>query len=325
MRTRSVRRAAWPSKALSLVAAAALPTLAGCPMAADLGDVSLRAGAAADSDASSDTMATDPASPDGAPARARCVEGRADCAGDGACATVLASDPAHCGRCGRACDGGSVCSRGECVARCDDGLVKCGQACVDTKAHPDHCGACDKPCAAPSRCEGGSCKACAPSCAGKRCGEPDGCDGLCQTGSCDAGQRCVQGSCICDAQSCAGCCRAGQCMTGQSASACGEGGAACRTCTTGTACDVGACVPYHVRCLGEDAGAGSIIKTCRAMCDVFQDAACVSGVLAAYPTGVGFLANDANCTPSTLLGQIATCDTTLFAAKGQSVACFCRD
>lgn len=321
----SARRVAWPSQALCALVAAAIPTLAGCPLAADLGDVSLRGAATDGGSSATDTTATEPSPRTDSGSAARCVEGRADCDGSGACATVLASDPSHCGRCERACDDGSVCSKGECVARCDDGLVKCGQACVDTTTHPDHCGTCDKPCAARDRCEGGTCKTCTPSCAGKRCGDPDGCDGLCQSGSCDAGQRCVQGACVCDAQSCAGCCRAGTCMTGESANACGEGGAACRTCTTGTACDVGACVPYHVRCLGEDSGAGSIVKTCRAMCDIFQDAGCVSGVLAAYPTGVGFLANDLNCTPASLLGQITSCDSTLFPAKGQSVGCFCKD
>lgn len=321
----SPRRVAWPSQALCALVATAIPTLAGCPMTADLGDVSLRGSATDGGSSATDTAATEPGPRTDSGSAARCVEGRADCDASGACATALASDPSHCGRCGRACEGATVCSKGECAASCGDGLVKCGQACVDTATHPDHCGACDKPCAAKDTCQGGSCRTCTPSCAGKRCGDSDGCDGICQAGSCDGGQRCVQGACICDPQSCAGCCRAGTCFVGDDPDSCGEGGASCRACARGTACEVGACVPYHVRCLAEDAGLGSLVKTCRAMCDIFQDAGCIGGVLGGLPSTVGFLASGATCSPALGLGQVATCDTVLFAAAGQSVGCFCKD
>lgn len=46
----------------------------------------------------------------------------------------------------------------------------------------------------------------------------------------------------CDASSCDGCCDAnGECQAGNQVSACGASGAACHTCVTGQACNLGAC------------------------------------------------------------------------------------
>src|SRR5690606_30706454 len=50
---------------------------------------------------------------DGAPVAA-CGPGEIECGGE----CVDASDPAHCGRCGHACDSGQSCDRGTCVSAC---------------------------------------------------------------------------------------------------------------------------------------------------------------------------------------------------------------
>lgn len=62
-----------------------------------------------------------------------------------------ASDPEHCGGCGRACAPGESCGGGACRASCSAPWVSCGGSCVDTQVDPDHCGGCGV------RCDTGVC------------------------------------------------------------------------------------------------------------------------------------------------------------------------
>ena len=49
-------------------------------------------------------------------------------------------DARHCGACGNACSGSSVCVRGVCTAgTCESAfLTTCGRSCVDTSRHPEN-------------------------------------------------------------------------------------------------------------------------------------------------------------------------------------------
>lgn len=81
-----------------------------------------------------------------------CGAGYADCNGklaDG-CETILASDPANCGKCGQVCGGAHAspsCSSGTCALKCDAGFGDCNLASADgceaDLAHDTkNCGAC---------------------------------------------------------------------------------------------------------------------------------------------------------------------------------------
>ncbi len=77
----------------------------------------------------------------------------------------LASDPAHCGACGRACvnpHGSTACFAGACRPVCAAGFATCGEAptagcLVDLASSPEHCGACATPCAPGRACAAGAC------------------------------------------------------------------------------------------------------------------------------------------------------------------------
>ncbi len=95
----------------------------------------------------------------------RCDSGRADCDGwsGNGCETDTASDPRSCGSCDAVCPDGEVCSKGECLPECEEGLTTCGGACVDLQSSALHCGACGSPCYSwvfanlIAVCEGGAC------------------------------------------------------------------------------------------------------------------------------------------------------------------------
>lgn len=66
-----------------------------------------------------------------------------------ACATgcvKLASDPANCGKCGKACLGAEVCTNSACVSACPAGKDPCNGTCFDLQVEPKHCGTCAVAC-----------------------------------------------------------------------------------------------------------------------------------------------------------------------------------
>ena len=139
-----------------------------------------------------------------------CRPGQYDC--DGTCVD-LTSDPAHCGRCDRACAPGEVCNEGACASTCTDGLTNCDGACVDLTSDPEHCGDCATACVRSEECRAGDC-VCVPDCTGRECGD-DGCGGSC--GSCGEGFTCLpDGRCSCSGTPCgAACCGTTQvCLSG---------------------------------------------------------------------------------------------------------------
>ncbi len=66
-------------------------------------------------------------------------------------------DPANCGECGNVCAAGLVCSDGECILNCGDGLTYCGGQCVSLDSHDWHCGGCGAECPHGTACSGGQC------------------------------------------------------------------------------------------------------------------------------------------------------------------------
>lgn len=158
----------------------------------------------------------------------------------GACVD-LASDAAHCGACGNACEAGFACTAGDCVCPpgspvcagignpndcggvecgptewCIGGRCECGPgfteldgACVDLASDPDHCGApgneCERGVCARGECVDGcpmGTRRCGDACV--RSSDPRHC-GECGR-ACDADQVCVRGDCReYDAASCLTC------------------------------------------------------------------------------------------------------------------------
>ncbi|WAS89945.1 hypothetical protein [Nannocystis punicea] len=158
-----------------------------------------------------------------------CSEGQCDDAGS-TCTTACGDptcpeDQVFCGgECvaeGTCCDGAcdparERCDGGEC--RCRDGLVRCGEACVDTRSDPRHCGECDNDCGDQGVCNNSKCV--------EGCG--DGrvdCDGACVVLAedplhCDAcGSPCA-GDQVCLAGDCRPYAYAGECLTCPCPSAC---------------------------------------------------------------------------------------------------------
>jgi len=102
----------------------------------------------------------------------------------------------------------------------------------------------------PGSCSSASCSGC---CLGSICMPGTGTSacgmGGAYCGTCQAGEICQGGTCIggqtCDATSCpSGCCdTTGTCQNGTTESACGTGGAACKTCdsSAGEVCTQGSC------------------------------------------------------------------------------------
>lgn len=137
----------------------------------------------------------------------------ADCLDDetvcgGACAN-LQNDRDNCGACGNACGDGLVCSFGQCVEGCDNGLVRCNDVCVDVTSDADNCMTCGNTCAAAQNqsCNNGVC-GCAPNeltCGGvctdpetsrDHCGATGDCLGANAGEVCALGSTCIGGECL---------------------------------------------------------------------------------------------------------------------------------
>ena len=107
-----------------------------------------------------------------------CPAGQQIC--DSTCVDVLSNND-HCGACGAACGGGSVCTGAEgCV--CPGGLTFCAGSCVDVQTDSSHCGACGNFCVIGAECSGAQCEG-GNATTSNRCGEttrllgnPLGCD-----------------------------------------------------------------------------------------------------------------------------------------------------
>jgi len=138
-----------------------------------------------------------------------CPDGQARC---GERCVALASDPEHCGVCGRACPSGA-CRQGGCVESdaCDEGITRCGARCVDTRTSAAHCGAC-----------------------GRDCARTPGSDGACAAGRC----RCAPGRADCDGDPANGC----ETSTDDDPAHCSACGARCDASHGVLACEAGACV-----------------------------------------------------------------------------------
>ncbi len=105
--------------------------------------------------------------PSGAKATAACTSGSClllcdagygDCndKGDDGCEVTLATDKAHCGKCGNACGPTDTCSGGEC--KCSGGGTKCPDGkCADLATDTAHCGSCTTACGANMVCSSGAC------------------------------------------------------------------------------------------------------------------------------------------------------------------------
>ncbi len=178
-------------------------------------------------------------------------------AGVGPCATVVcggrcvdtASDPAHCGGCGRPCGGATpACLGGSCscptAGRCGGG------ECVDAASDTDHCGSCDRRCGAAELCVAGLCvcrpgtKPCGGECLDLRadfancgaCGKPSGGGQACVGGACVSGSACASGLTSCPSSS------GVVCVDTETSNAhCGECG---RRCDATKACVAGDCREY---------------------------------------------------------------------------------
>ncbi|MEW5852118.1 MAG: hypothetical protein AB2A00_25240 [Myxococcota bacterium] len=133
----------------------------------------------------------------------------------------------HCGasgdclgtRAGTACGPDQRCVQGACESLCPEGLVRCGESCVDPLTNTDHCGAwgaCGNgsgsagvACPEGVPCSGGLCVACgcpdgqvmcggrciSPSSDEEHCGARDDCTGVNAGMVCLAGQQCINGQC----------------------------------------------------------------------------------------------------------------------------------
>ena len=81
-----------------------------------------------------------------------CALGFLDCetAEEDGCEVDGDNDPLHCGDCDSACDAGLVCSEGECLPTCPNGVEPCAGSCPDTTSDAGHCGGCDVVCSTES-------------------------------------------------------------------------------------------------------------------------------------------------------------------------------
>lgn len=121
-----------------------------------------------------------------------CPDGQIEC--EGGCVDPR-HDPAHCGRCGEACEAAEVCVDGGCVALCEEGKTRCEGACVDTRIDASHCGGCGLSCELGELCVASSCERVCP-------GGQVVCDGVCVDplvtcgcAGCPPGQVCEGGRC----------------------------------------------------------------------------------------------------------------------------------
>jgi hypothetical protein len=167
---------------------------------------------------------------------------------DGVCVR-LETDPAHCGACGTACSGGTVCDQGTCALSCGGGTTACGVGCVDTALDPAHCGGCNKACAPTEVCAAGACALACP-------GGTTACGGGCvdttldpaHCGGCD--KPCAAGE-VCSMASCGIECAGGTVLCGKTCVSLASDWAHCGTCgkacAQGEACIQGSC---KLQCAG---------------------------------------------------------------------------
>jgi hypothetical protein len=183
---------------------------------------------------------------------------------DGRCVDPT-RDRAHCGACGRACDG--LCRDSACVP-CPGGQRACGDACVDLAADDAHCGACDVACPdavanGAGACRAGACVAdCEVGFADCNGSLDDGCEvsiardpsncGACGA-ECPAGTR---GMATCAG----GMCGAVGCPPGSGFADCN--GMAADGCEVNIGADVNSCGMCGTRCLLADATAACALGTC---------------------------------------------------------------
>jgi len=83
-----------------------------------------------------------------------CPPGQQIC--DSRCVDPEQSDE-HCGGCGNACTGGSVCGGSAAGCVCPDGLSFCSGECVNLASDTSHCGECANFCSIGSTCSQGAC------------------------------------------------------------------------------------------------------------------------------------------------------------------------
>ena len=115
------------------------------------------------------------------------------------CEADLASNRAHCGRCGMACAAGQDCVAGACA--CPLGQTLCGGACVNLTSDTLHCGMCNRACPTGQVCRTGTCQATCASgstLCGTQCVTLG--DNVAHCGRCDnrcaADQTCASGVCV---------------------------------------------------------------------------------------------------------------------------------
>jgi hypothetical protein len=166
-----------------------------------------------------------------------CDAGFANCDGSAAngCEVQLASDPAHCGACGTACNstnGTATCSASTCGITCNAGFGNCdGNATngceVNLSADPAHCGGC-----------------------GTVCNSTNG-TATCTASTC--GISCGAGFGNCDGNAANGC----EVTLASDLLHCGSCGTACGTANAVAACSAGACslacLPGYADCDGLNA------------------------------------------------------------------------
>lgn len=139
---------------------------------------------------------------------ASCATNESVCAG--ACSNLQA-DRDNCGSCGNRCGDGLVCSLGQCVEGCDNGLAACAGNCVDFATDESNCGGCGATssqyeCTPDQTCNNGVC-GCGPDeivCGGvctdpktsqNYCGATGTCTGANDGTMCTNDETCLNGVC----------------------------------------------------------------------------------------------------------------------------------
>jgi len=128
----------------------------------------------------------------------------------GACSN-LNSDRDNCGACGNQCGDGLVCSFGQCVEGCDNGLVNCAGTCTDPAIDEANCGGCSATdpshtCRDDQTCTGGVCGCtqtdvvCGGLCTdpmtdNNHCGAAADCAGANGGVACGSQEACLNGVC----------------------------------------------------------------------------------------------------------------------------------
>jgi hypothetical protein len=117
---------------------------------------------------------------------ATCRRGRQTCQRDNQCCS------------GNCATGPAIQLRDRNRCNCEEGLSRCGNACVDTSSDERNCGGCGVRCAAAEVCSDGEC-VCVPRCSADSCGKDDGCGGTCGPYFEPTSQTCMTAFELCDA------------------------------------------------------------------------------------------------------------------------------